>query len=225
MGKRKRLYPENLLMELSLSLETGMDIDYENLTDDQLIGLEYVLSLLTERSQALIHEYYKNNKSRKQIAEQYHLTENRVRQCIGHALRDLSKNKEMFFYIAKGYQANVQYLTEQLNNEELFYKKQRGIFSNDEHIFFQEIGALMLPTRVINALKKMRILTVRDLLVCICAGVRIRNLGDLSRAQICERLAAENLLPSNYKSEILPASLPRLNIEVEIFRSLNSYDI
>ena len=83
----------------------------------------------------------------------------------------------------------------------------------------------MLPTRVINALKKMRILTVRDLLVCICAGVRIRNLGDLSRAQICERLAAENLLPSNYKSEILPASLPRLNIEVEIFRSLNSYDI
>ena len=141
MGKRKRLYPENLLMELSLSLETGMDIDYENLTDDQLIGLEYVLSLLTERSQALIHEYYKNNKSRKQIAEQYHLTENRVRQCIGHALRDLSKNKEMFFYIAKGYQANVQYLTEQLNNEELFYKKQRGICSNDEHIFYQEIGA------------------------------------------------------------------------------------
>ena len=93
MGKRKRLYPENLLMELSLSLETGIDIDYENLTDDQLIGLEYVLSLLTERSQALIHEYYKNNKSRKQIAEQYHLTENRVRQCIGHALRDLSKNE------------------------------------------------------------------------------------------------------------------------------------
>ena len=30
-------------MELSLSLETGIDIDYENLTDDQLIGLEYVL--------------------------------------------------------------------------------------------------------------------------------------------------------------------------------------
>ena len=143
MGKRKRLYPENLLMELSLSLETGIDIDYENLTDDQLIGLEYVLSLLTERSQALIHEYYKNNKSRKQIAEQYHLTENRVRQCIGHVLRDLSKNKEMFFYIAKGYQANVQYLTEQLNNEEVFYKKQRGICSNDEHIFYQEIGALM----------------------------------------------------------------------------------
>lgn len=83
----------------------------------------------------------------------------------------------------------------------------------------------MLPTRVINALKKMRILPVRNLLVCICAGARIRNLGNLSRAQICERLLAKNLLPANYKPVILTASLPRFNIEVEIFRALNSYDI
>ena len=58
MGRRKRLYPANLLTELSLNEEMGTNIDYENLSADQLEGLNYVLSYLTERNQILIREYY-----------------------------------------------------------------------------------------------------------------------------------------------------------------------
>ena len=65
MGRRKRLYPANLLTELSLNEEMGTNIDYENLSADQLEGLNYVLSCLTERNQILIREYYENYKSRR----------------------------------------------------------------------------------------------------------------------------------------------------------------
>ena len=66
MGRRKRLYPANLLTELSLNEEMGTNIDYENLSADQLEGLNYVLSCLTERNRLLIREYYENYKSRRQ---------------------------------------------------------------------------------------------------------------------------------------------------------------
>ena len=224
MGRRKRLYPANLLTELSLNEEMGTNIDYENLSADQLEGLNYVLSCLTERNRLLIREYYENYKSRRQIAEQYHLTENRERQCISRALGDLNGNRQMFAYITKGYCANVEYLTHQLAEEETIYRQRRGICGS-EHLFYQDIYELSFPTRIYRALKINQIHTVRELLIRTCAGCRIRNLGDISKAQILEKLTMENLLPVHFEIEPLPASLPQLNGEAEIFRKLNSCDI
>lgn len=224
MGRRKRLYPANLLTELSLNEETGTNIDYENLSTDQLEGLNYVLSCLTERNRILIREYYENYKSRRQIAEEYHLTENRVRQCISHALSALNGNGRMFAYITNGYCANVEYLTRQLAEEETTYRQKRGICGS-EHLFYQDIYELSFPIRIYRALKINQIHTVRELLIRICAGYHIRNLGDISKAQILEKLTMENLLPVHFEIEPLPASLPQLNREAEIFRKLNSCDI
>ena len=151
MGRRKRLYPMNLLTELSLNQEMETNIDYENLTADQLAGLNFVLSCLSERKRILIHEYYENYKSRHRIAEQYHLTENRVRQCIAHALRTLNRNRRMFAYIINGYHANVMYLTRQLNEEETIYKQKRESCGS-EHLLYQDIYELSFPTRIYRAL-------------------------------------------------------------------------
>lgn len=224
MGRRKRLYPANLLTELSLNEEMGTNIDYEKLNADQRNGLDYALSCLTERNQILIREYYENYKSRRQIAGHYHLTENRVRQCIAHALRGLKGNNRMFFYITNGYQGNIEHLTRQLTEEESFYKQIRGICSSD-HLFYQDIYELSFPMRIYRALKINQIHTVRELLIRTCAGCRIRNLGDISKAQILEKLTMENLLPIHFEIEPLPDSLPQLNREAEIFRKLNSCDI
>lgn len=224
MGRRKRLYPMNLLTELSLNQEMETNIDYENLTADQLAGLNFVLSCLSERNRILIHEYYENYKSRHQIAEQYHLTENRVRQCIAHALRTLNRNRRMFAYIINGYHANVMYLTRQLNEEETIYKQKRESCGS-EHLLYQDIYELSFPTRIYRALKINQIHTVRELLIQTCAGCRIRNLGDISKTQIREKLIVEKLLPVHLEVESLPDSLPQLDIEAEIFRKLNSYDI
>ena len=224
MGRRKRLYPANLLTELSLNEEMGTNIDYENLSADQLEGLNYVLSCLTERNRLLIREYYENYKSRRQIAEQYHLTENRVRQCISRTLGDLNGNRRMFAYITNGYCANVEYLTHQLAEEETIYRQRRGICGS-EHLLYQDINELSFSTRIYRALKINQIHTVRELLIRTCAGCRIRNLGDISKAQILEKLTMENLLPVHFEIEPLPASLPQLNRDAEIFRKLNSCDI
>lgn len=223
MGKRKRLYPVNLLTELFVNEETGMNIDYENLSGDQQAGLEYVLSCLTERDRILIWEYYENYKSKRQIGEQYHLTEGRTRQCLAHALRNISGNNQMFFYITNGYQANIEHLIRLLDEEEV-YKQKRAI-RDQSHLFYQNVSVLMFPARINTALRWTEIRTVRELLIWICAGFRIRNLGDISKARICDRLIAENLLPANFQVEMLSNSLPRLNIEYEVFRKLNSYDI
>ena len=224
MGRRKRLYPANLLTELSLNEEMGTNIDYENLNADQRNGLDYVLSCLTERNQILIREYYENYKSRRQIAGHYHLTENRVRQCIAHALRGLKGNNRMFFYITNGYQGNIEHLTRQLTEEESFYKQIRGICSSD-HLFYQDIYELSFPMRIYRALKINQIHTVRELLIWTCAGFHIRSLGDISKKQIREKLTVENLLPVHFEIDPLPVSLPKLDIEAEIFRRLNSCEI
>ena len=224
MGKRKKLYPVNLLTELSVNEKTEMNIDYENLTEDQLAGLNYILSCLTERNRTLIWEYYENYKSKRQIGEQYHLTEGRIRQCLAHALRTLSGNHQMFFYITNGYQVNMEYLAWKLEQEETIYKEKRGI-CDKSHLFYQDVSVLMFPARINTALRWTEIHTVRELLIWICAGFRIRNLGDISKVRICNRLIAENLLPANFQIEPLSNALPQLNIEAEIFKKLNFYDI
>lgn len=216
MGTRKSMYPANLLSALSLS----QNMEYEKLTADQLEGLQYVLSGLTERNQILIQEYYGDCKSLKEIALRYHLTENRVRQCIAQALRILNHSHEKLLYIANGYHANVRYLTECLEKSESLYKRKVGI-DNEQSIFYQNIERLSLPTRINTALKKSGVQTVRDLLIWVCAGFRIRNLGATSRTQIIERLSEENLLPETFVPDDLPDMLPRLNVEVEVFRRLN----
>ena len=224
MGRRKRLYPMNLLTELSLNQEMGTNIDYENLSEDQLAGLHYALSCLTERNRLLIREYYENYKSRRQLAETYRLPESYIRQCIARALRDFSGNTKMFSYITNGYQANMECLTRQLAEEEALYKQKRGI-CDKSHLFYQDVTALRFPARINTALRWTDIQTVRELLIWICAGFRIRNLGEISIERIFEKLPAENLLPANFQVEVLPNSLPRLNIEAEVFGKLNSYDI
>ena len=85
---------------------------------------------------------------------------------------------------------------------------------------YQDIYELSFPTRIYRALKINQIHTVRELLIQTCAGCRIRNLGDISKIQIREKLIVEKLLPVHFEVESLPDSLPQLDIEAEIFRKL-----
>ncbi len=73
--RNKKNYPANLLNALHLNDLLGTDIDYENLTEDQIKGANYILALLTEREEIVLDHYYKSFMSRKWIAERYHLTE------------------------------------------------------------------------------------------------------------------------------------------------------
>ena len=74
----KKSYPANLLDALRVNREAQSNIKYDDLTDDQMKGLEYVLSALSEREQIVIHHFYVEGMTRKAIAEKYNLTEYRI---------------------------------------------------------------------------------------------------------------------------------------------------
>lgn len=185
--EKKKNYPENLLETLQVNKETQSMIRYDELTEDQARGLKYVLSFLTERERIVIEHYFVEGISRKAIGERYNLPENRIKQIIEHAIRKFRLNKEWLFYIANGYEANCEYLHEQLEQEEKLYLSKCDV-SDSSHLYYQEFRMLGFPTRIYNSLAKHDVKTVRDLVVLIVASERIRNFGEVSYQAICTAL-------------------------------------
>ena len=74
---RKRSYPENILHDLQVDGVTEDVLKYDH---------------LTERGRAVIQMYYIENKmTRKEIADEFEVTELRMRQIISKALRKIRK--------------------------------------------------------------------------------------------------------------------------------------
>ena len=74
---RKRAYPENILHDLQVDGVTEEVLKYDHLTD---------------RERAVIQMYYiENNLTHKEIADEFGVTEQRLRQIIGKALRKIRK--------------------------------------------------------------------------------------------------------------------------------------
>ncbi len=124
--RNEKNYPARLLNALRLNDLLGTDIDYENLTEDQIKGADYILSLLTEREKIVLDLYYKSAMSRKWIAERYNLSEKRVRQIIDEALKKL-QIKELLLYAAEGFDSHKRRMEEQLRTEESKFCMARGI--------------------------------------------------------------------------------------------------
>lgn len=223
---RKKNYPANLLAELKINEKTNSQIDYDNLTDDQMAGLEYTLnSQLTEREIIAFGHYYKERLSCRKIAERYEMTEYRIKQIISRALRKISSNPEWFFYIVNGYEAQTEYIQQQLAQEEQKYCEQHGI-RNKSHIYYADLFCMDFPARIYNPLDKAGIKTVRDLLIYLGTSNNIRHLGELSCKQVCERLAKEKLISEdmekNWKKHRF-FNLPHFDEELRAFKKLNEY--
>jgi len=221
---KKKSYPENLLETLQLNKETQSMLRYDELTDDQSRGLEYVLSFLTERERIVIEHYFVEGISRKAIGERYNLPENRIKQVIEHTIRKIHLNKEWLFYIANGYEANCEYLREQLEQEEKLYLSKCDV-SDLSHLYYQELRMLDFPTRIYNSLTKHGVNTVRDLVILVVASERVRNFGEVSYQAICTALKKENLLPQIWEYPHYGSNnIPRIDLELRVFRTLNQYE-
>ena len=72
----RRMYPDNLLHQVNMEGLTLKDLDFEYLTE-------------RERSVLLMH--YRDRGSRKQLAEMYETSDQRMRQIISRAIRKLRK--------------------------------------------------------------------------------------------------------------------------------------
>ena len=221
MSRRYR-YPENLLSALHLNEETQRIISYDALTDDQRKGLEYALSALSEREQIVLREHFCEGIGYKAIGLHYNLSESRTRNIIRDALRWLPKNPAWLYYITDGFEARTAYLRQQLQTEERLYRERCGITS-PAHLYYQGLEALQLPAKLYNPLSRNDIRTVREVIIFLCSSAQIRNFGALSAAAVRKRLARENLRPTDGTLLYCNARAPRLDLEVQVFRALNTY--
>ena len=215
-------YPENLLSALHLNEETQRTVSYAELTDDQRKGLEYALSALSEREQIVLREHSCEGIGYKAIGLHYNLSESRTRNIIRDALRWLHKNPAWLYYITDGFEARTAHLRQQLQTEEQIYCERCGIAS-PAHLYHQGLEALHLPAKLHNPLSRNDVKTVREVIIFLCSSVRIRNFGALSGAALREQLVRENLLPADGALPCCSAKAPRLDLEVQVFRALNTH--
>lgn len=219
---RRYRYPENLLSALHLNEETQRIISYDALTDDQRKGLEYALSALSEREQIVLRERFCEGIGYKAIGLHYNLSESRTRNIIRDALRWLHKNTAWLYYITDGFEARTAYLRQQLQTEERLYCERCGITS-PAYLYYQGLEALHLPAKLHNPLSRNDIKTVREVITFLCSSAQIRNFGALSAAAVREHLAREKLLPADGTLPCCNAEAPRLDLEVQVFRALNTH--
>ena len=219
---RRYRYPENLLSALHLNEETQRMISYDALTEDQRKGLEYALSALSEREQIVLREHFCEGIGYKAIGLHYNLSESRTRNIIRDALRWLHKNPAWLYYITDGFEARTAYLRQQLQTEEQIYCERCGIAS-PAHLYHQGLEALHLPAKLHNPLSRNDVKTVREVIIFLCSSARIRNFGALSGAALREQLVRENLLPADGMLPCCNAKAPRLDLEVQVFRALNTH--
>ena len=195
----KRPYPANLLSAIQLNEICGTAIDYATLNADQQAGLANLLDQLTERERFVLDKHYREGASMKALADQHHVNENRIRQIIRHAVKKCQV-KELLLYVADGFAARTNALTEQAAQAERLYCQQLSM--EGVHLYRLEAGALDLPVKVLHTLDRAGVHAIRDLVILSQyeAGLcRIRMLGAASERQIITRLQSAGLLPAEYE--------------------------
>lgn len=195
----KKQYPANLLKAIRLNEICGAAIDYDALNADQQGGLANLLAQLTERERFVLDKHYREGASMKALADQHHVNENRIRQIIRHAVKKCQV-KELLLYVADGFAARTNALTEQAAQAERLYCQHLSM--EGVHLYRLEAGALDLPVKVLHTLDRAGVHAIRDLVILSQyeAGLcRIRMLGAASERQIITRLQSAGLLPAQYE--------------------------
>lgn len=219
----KRPYPANLLSAIQLNEICGTAMDYATLTTDQMEGLANLLKQLTEREQFVLDKHYHEGISMKALADQYHVTQNRIRQIIRHAVKKCQV-KELLLYVADGFTARTKALTEQAAQAEQLYCQH--LSKEGVHLYRLEAGALNLPAKVLHTLDRAGVHAIRDLVILSQyeAGLcRIRMLGAASERQIIARLQSAGLLPAEYEKIPGYPCCMKPDRELTAFRNLNRF--
>ena len=158
-----------------------------------------LLGQLTERERFVLDKHYREGASMKALADQHHVNENRIRQIIRHAVKKCQV-KELLLYVADGFAARTNALTEQAAQAERLYCQHLSM--EGVHLYRLEAGALDLPVKVLHTLDRAGVHAIRDLVILSQyeAGLcRIRMLGAASERQIITRLQSAGLLPAQYE--------------------------
>lgn len=196
-------YPFNLL--LAVKGQSGREIP-EVLTDDHLAGIHYVLSLLDERERGILLQRYEEQKLRNEIAEDFDISPERVRQIESKACKKLQRLPN-WSYIQYGV---AGYLRKVVSSE---YNRGYGVGyrmgyndgvkdgmsgatqpAGTDEVLNQPIETLDLPTRAHSCLVAMGCKRIAD--VARVPGAKIAttpHLGRISANDIAKALKAQGI--------------------------------
>lgn len=97
--KKVICYPENLLTELDVNNISKVAIKYDEVTKDQLAGLEFTIRQLKENEQEVLHLRYKEGLTFKLIGEHMGLSGGRAGQIHAKAIRKLKHPARIEWYV------------------------------------------------------------------------------------------------------------------------------
>lgn len=192
------VYPFNLL--LAVKGQSDREIP-EVLTDDHLAGIHYVLSLLDERERGILLQRYEEQKLRNEIAEDFDISPERVRQIESKACKKLQRlpNWNYIRYGIAGYLRKVT-STEYNRGYGVGYRLgytdgvkdgMNGVTqpAGPDELLNQPIETLNLPTRAHSCLAAMGCKRIAD--VVRVPGSKIAttpHLGKISANDIAKAL-------------------------------------
>lgn len=192
------VYPFNLLR--AVKGQSDREIP-EVLTDDHLAGIHYVLSLLDERERGILQQRYEEQKLRNEIAEDFDISPERVRQIESKACKKLQRlpNWSYIQYGVAGYLRKV--VSSEYNRG---YSVGYGLGYTDgvkdgragvsqsfgpDEVMNKPIEALDLPTRAHSCLVSLGCKRIAD--VVRIPGAKIAttpHLGKISANDIAKAL-------------------------------------
>lgn len=175
---RKEPYPLNLVHTVYEGFYEGFEWEQ---TPDQIAGLEYVLTTLTEQEKKCVGLYFRNGMTYQKIGDVYHLSRERIRQIIKKTERKL-RNPTRFNFIRYGYEGNIERLTPKY---ELTEEDRRADLLNTT------IEEMNFSVRAFNCLKRGNINTVSDITERLKKDgiMKIRNIGPKSYEEIIQKVA------------------------------------
>lgn len=197
LGTYSPVWPYNLLDELI------SDTWSKPLSNDQMDGLNYAIESLSDREKYCVKAYFLEEKSMKDIACNYDVTYERVRQIIHKALRKL-RSPDRFKYIRYGFEG--YWIVDQTRKEELRRKHLQVLIlqnermekkldiseENDEEmekLLSISILELNLSVRSYNCLYRWKYI----------GGPEIKTLYDLTRITGQELMNCRNLGTKSFK--------------------------
>lgn len=197
------VYPFNLL--LAVKGQSDREIP-KVLTDDHLAGIHYVLSLLDERERGILLQRYEEQKPRNEIAEDFDVSPERVRQIESKACKKLQRLPN-WSYIQYGV---AGYLRKVISSE---YNRGYGVGyrlgyadgvkdgmsgvtqpAGPDEVLNQPIETLDLPTRAHSCLIALGCKRIAD--VVRVPGSKIAttpHLGRVSANDIAKALKAQGI--------------------------------
>ena len=188
-------YPENLITAIGLSLVFETDT-YTPLSEDQKRGLEYAIGTLRDREQDLIKRRYEQHQTMQEIAAQYHLSSNRIKQVIDKSIRKLRHPARLVCY-QKGYALTVQ-RREEIEQRAVLINTNRSALSDKEiqqHLnLIREITIeeADFTIRTFNCLTRSGLSTLGDIIDLMGSDpnqlANIRNLGLAGQGEVLRKL-------------------------------------